>query len=103
MVWGWMKAYHRKSCTYSFADLDGDNGLSKTLNERIPLSFVRKTARHCLRYMHYYRIGLDGPELEFAVRKYKHHRSISVDQRALIRQEFEDYCEKKNKKAKMLS
>jgi hypothetical protein len=96
MIWGWVKSYHRRHCTYSFADLDGENGLTRTLDERIPISFVRKTARHCLRYMHFYRIGLEGQELEFAVKKYKSHRDISSDQRDMIREAFDEYC-KKNK------
>jgi transposase len=95
MIWGWVKSYHRRNCTYSFADLDGEEGLTKTLNERIPLSFVRKAARHSLRYMHYYRLGLEGHELEFAVKKYKSHRDISSAQRAMIKSAFEEHCRKR--------
>ncbi len=95
MVWGYIKAYHRRNCTYSFKDLDGDNGLVKTLNERIPISFVRRAANHCLRYMSFYRAGLHGPELEFAVRKYRSHRAINPTQKALIKVQFEEYKQKK--------
>jgi hypothetical protein len=94
MIWGWVKSCHRRNCTYSFADLDGNDGLTKTLNERIPLAFVRRVARHSLRYMHFYRVGLEGPELEFAVKKYKGHRSISAAQKEEIKVAFEEYCTK---------
>jgi hypothetical protein len=97
MVWGYIKAYHRRHCTYSFNDLDGANGLVRTLNERIPLTFVRRAANHCLRYMSFYRAGLHGPELEFAVRKYRSHRAISSEQKSMIKSEFETYMNKKRK------
>ena len=95
MVWGYIKAYHRRNCTYSFKDLDGADGLVKTLNERIPISFVRRASNHCLRYMSFYRAGLHGPELEFAVRKYRSHRAINPQQKAMIRVSFEEYKQKK--------
>ena len=95
MVWGYIKAYHRRHCTYSFKDLDGADGLVKTLNERIPISFVRRASNHCLRYMSFYRAGLHGPELEFAVRKYRSHRAINPEQKAMIKLSFEEYKLKK--------
>ena len=60
MVWGWINSYHRRNCTYSFKDLDGVEGLRKTLHERIPLSFVKRAAQHGLQYMHFYRVGIEG-------------------------------------------
>lgn len=95
MVWGYIKAYHRRNCSYSYKDLNGSDGLVKTLNERIPIEFVRRAANHCLRYMSFYRAGLHGPELEFAVRKYRSHRAINPTQKALIKKAFEEYKQKK--------
>jgi hypothetical protein len=57
----------------------------------------RRAANHCLRYMSFYRAGLHGPELEFAVRKYRSHRAISSEQKSMIKSEFETYMNKKRK------
>jgi hypothetical protein len=98
MVWGWMKSYHRQNCTYNYKDLNGDSGVTKTLDERIPLTFMRKAFNHCMRFVHYYRMGLIGQELAFAVKKYKSHREISPEQRGLIKSEFEKYWKTKLEK-----
>lgn len=96
MIWGWAKTYHRKTCSYNFNDLDGEEGLRATLDRRIPLAFIRRAAQHCLRYMHYYRMGLVGTELEFAVKKFKAHRTISPSQREMIRLAFKKHSERKS-------
>ena len=90
MLWGWMKAWHRRHCTYKFADLDGPDGVRKTLNERLPLYFVRRAARHTFRYIHGYAEGLMGPLLDFAVRKFKGHRTITPQMTAAIKNEFDN-------------
>ncbi len=77
MIWGWIKNYHRKTCTYDFADLENETtGLMHTITSMLPISFVRRAFNHCQRWMAYYRKGLTGPILEFAVRNYKSHRTI---------------------------
>ena len=90
MLWGWMKAWHRRHCTYKFADLDGPDGVRKTLNERLPLDFVRRAARHTFRYIHGYAEGLMGALLDFAVRKFKGHRTITPEMTAAIKTQFEN-------------
>ena len=45
------------------------------LNE-IPIAFIRKATRHCYRFMSGYRQGLDGPLLDFTMKKYSGHRRI---------------------------
>jgi hypothetical protein len=91
MICGWVKSYHRRTCTYSYADLNGAAGLRHTLMQRIPLAFVRRAARHCLRYMNHYRAGLEGPLLEFAVKTYKTHRAVTAEQAGDIKAAFEAY------------
>jgi hypothetical protein len=96
MVWGWTKSYHRSSCTYNFKDLQRE--LPLTYTTRLPLEFVQKAFMYCLRFMSGYRVGLVGPELDYAVKKYRGHRCIPVGQLQLIRDAFEKKREKKRKR-----
>ena len=95
MVWGWTKSYHRRNCTYNFKDLQRE--LPITYTQRLPLDFVQKAFMYCLRFMSGYREGLVGPELDYAVKKYRGHRCIPVGQKELIKQAFGAKCEKKFK------
>ena len=70
MVWGYLKAKLRQVCTFNFLDLR--ERLPQAL-QSIPIKFVKRAARHCLRFMSGYRLGLQGPELDYAMRKYKSH------------------------------
>ena len=72
MVWGWLKSYHRRSCLYNYLILKRE--LPNTIDNLLPITFVRKAFRHCLRFMSAYRLNLEGPLLEFSVKKYKSHR-----------------------------
>ena len=76
MVWGWSKSYHRNICSYNYKDLKC--GLPLTLDEKIPIAFVRRVFNHSLRFMAGYRVGLTGAVLEYAVKKYKSHRRLSA-------------------------
>ena len=71
MVWGWIKAHHRNNCTYNYLALK--KGLPITLDELMPIAFVRRAFNHCLRY----RVGLTGAVLEYANKEYKSHRRLS--------------------------
>lgn len=42
----------------------------------MPVAFHRRAVQHSFRYMDAYRKGLTGPLLEYAVRKYRSHRTI---------------------------
>lgn len=86
IVWGYIKSYHRKTCTYNFNDLE--QNLPVTLSQKIPLIFIKKAYRHCFRFMSGYRNGLTGGLLDYAVKKYKSHRSIPGDRIQHLTNEF---------------
>ena len=44
MIWGWLKSYHRRSCTYNFKHLE--ETLPVSLEETMPAAFVRRAFRH---------------------------------------------------------
>ncbi len=100
IIWGWMKRVHRENCTYNLADLENEeSGLAHTMNDLLPISFVRRTMNHCLRWMAFYRKGLTGPLLEYAVKKFKQHRQISA---GLIQEIRESYDHKMSKSKSMI-
>ena len=101
LVWGWIKSYHRRTCTYKYADLKRE--LPITLLERLPLAFVRRAARKCERYMNVYRRHLDGPLLEFAVKKYSSHRCIPQSvENFEIEKEYTDQLSNRTKRKRSL-
>ena len=50
--------------------------LKSLLDGDIPLELFQKTARCCQRMMDCYRMGLKGPLLDYASKKYRGHRAI---------------------------
>ena len=62
MIWGWLKSYHRRSCTYNFKHLE--ETLPVSIDKTMPIAFIRRASRHCMRLMTGYREGLIGPLLE---------------------------------------
>ena len=62
MVWGWTKSHHWTHCKYTYKNLKTE--LPKTLDEKIPIAYVRRAFDHCLRLMNGYRVGLTGAALE---------------------------------------
>jgi hypothetical protein len=95
MLWGYVKVKLRRMCTFSFSDLK--QRLPEFLDS-IPLPFVKRASRQCLRYMNGYQLGLIGPELDYAVRKYKGHRMIPPQNlQVIIRDEFKAQQEEKMK------
>ena len=84
-IWGWLKSFHRRNCTYNYAHLKEALPLSV---QNIPLAFVRRAARSCFRFMTGYRIGLKGPVLDYAMRKYSSHRRIVEGARDAIEAEY---------------
>ena len=81
LYWGQAKRYSRPNCDYSFA------GLQRVVPEAllsVPLSLIQKYARKCFRYMDAYRpkgeegAGLSMQQVQYAMKKYKSHRCISV-------------------------
>ena len=94
MLWGYIKTQLRRLCTFSFKDLQ--TRLPEYL-DNIPLPFVKRASRHCLRYMDGYRAGLVGPELDYAVKKYKGHHMIPRENLAIVQDEFKKKQEDKLK------
>ena len=86
MVWGFVKALHRRRCTYNYAHLK--EGLPNTL-ESIPLRSIRKFHWKTLRYISAYRLDFTGPLLEYAVKKFTSHRAVPSGQKDAISREFE--------------
>lgn len=85
-VWGWMKSFHRRHCTYNYQKLKG--GLPDTILKKLPLSSVRKFSRSCFRFMSGYRLGLVGPLLDYTMRRYSGHRRIPDGIAAQIEEDF---------------
>ena len=56
----------------------------------MPVAFVRRAFRHCMRFTTGYREGLTGPLLMFAVQKYRSHRAIPAYIINEISKEFDD-------------
>jgi hypothetical protein len=99
MIWGWLKSYHRRSCSYSYRDLK--EGLPKTMEEIIPITFIRRALRHCLRFMSGYRIGLEGPLLDYTTKLYSSHRKIPNSVTSEIaKKNFADHNAVKSEKLK---
>ena len=98
MVWGWLKSHHRRSCTYTFKYLEENLPLS--LENTLPLSFVRRTSQHCFRFMQGYRHGLSGSILEYAVKRYTSHRAIPVHVFITIENDYEEIKKEKTIKSK---
>jgi hypothetical protein len=97
MSWGWLKAHHRNNCTYTYKDLRAS--LPNTVEELLPLAFVRRAARHCERFMDGYRRGLTGPLLAYAVKKYRSHRAIpGTATKADLERELAESTSKKRKR-----
>ena len=65
------------------------------LETQIPIELVRRLERHALRFMSGYREKLDGPLLDFAMKKYSSHRRIPIGTYELLKSEFNLKEEKK--------
>ena len=107
LVWAWIKAYHRSTCTYKFDDLKAPDGLRKTLEERLPLAFVRRAWHKCERFMHGYMQmtannepnPITGALLDFIVKKYTSHRRLPASMsRVECQREMVEKEEKKRKR-----
>ena len=100
MVWCFTKCHIRRDCTFSFHDLKVKLPMLQT---RIHVYFSpNKVYQHCIRRVSYYRIGLTGSVQDFEVKRFSRHRSISPDDLANIRMEYEESFQKLNKKIILL-
>ena len=74
-IWGWLKSYHRRTCTYNRVELERE--LPNTLDNLIPIDFVRRASRNnCYGLMSGYRHGLTGALLDYSVKRFRGHRRI---------------------------
>ena len=96
MIWGWAKGYHRRTCTCNYKDLK--ERLPKTFDDLLPLPFVGKVFQHCLRFMSGYRQNLEGPLVDYAMRKYTSHRTVPLGISEELAVEYDKYLKIKAEK-----
>ena len=97
MIWGWAKSYHRRTRTYNYKDLKSE--LPTTLLETLPVACFRRLIRYCLRFMSGYREGLEGPLLDYTMKKYRSHRCVPTGLKTLLEADFREYKAKKSTKS----
>jgi len=85
MVWCYIKQIWKRKSDNKFQTLEAE--IPKIIQE-VPVSFIRKTERHCLKRMEGYRQGVSGPFLDFIMRRQKSHRTIDKDGIQLARTEY---------------
>ena len=94
MVWGWIKAHHRNYCKYNYPALK--KGLPITLDELMPMAFVRRAFNHC------FDLWLASTQASLVpflsmLKKYKSHRRLSPNLKLdTIVDEFTEHREKKS-------
>ena len=87
MIWAYAKIYLRRRCVFKFA---GFEELLPNVLMSIPISYFKRVARHCFRFMDGYRKGLTGSLLKYAVKKYRGHRMIpAAESVALITEQYQ--------------
>ena len=95
MIWAYIKAKLRRLCNYNFAEFE--EVLPQVL-ENLPLEFVRKVKNHCFSAMSAYRLGMEGPLLDYAIKKYKSHRRISEMLYDRIKEDYAKWAAAKEKR-----
>lgn len=76
MYWGWVKRYFRERANGNFKT--AQKLFSEAL-DACPLTIIRRFFRRAYRYMSVYRQGATGLLAEFAVKQYKSHRGITLN------------------------
>jgi hypothetical protein len=66
----------------------------------MPLSFVRKASRFCLRFMSGYREKLEGPLLDYAMKVYRGHRVVPIGVTEQLKSNYTKYLATKKEKLK---
>ena len=69
---------------------------------RYCLRFISRCrfSRYCLRFMSGYKEGLQGPLLDFTMKKYKSHRSIPSGVKTLLEADYKKYLDIKKESKK---
>ena len=68
------------------------------MSDTMPLSFVRKASRFCLRFMSGYRGKLEGPLLDYAMKVYRGHRVVPIGVTDQLKSNYEKYLVLKKEK-----
>ena len=79
------------------ADLQGFIEQAIELLKTTKLAFVRRISRHSWKFMELYERGLEGPLAEYALKKYKGHRSIPAFVNEELAKEMQAKLSKKRK------
>ena len=97
-IWSYIKQLLRKHCTYNYSDLKAK--LPEIIQDlsTAKIAYVRKMASHSYKFMELYRRGLDGPLLDFAIKKYKGKRTVPPFVIAELEKTKLEYEESKKKK-----
>ncbi len=61
----------------------------------VSLRLVRRVFNHTLRFMDGYRLALDGPLLDFAMKKLVGKRRVPIDMIPTIREDFDKHMRRK--------
>jgi len=72
-VWAETKGIVRKECLFNFPKMKTQ--VSETVKS-IPIHHVRRYYRRAFRYLDAYYQGLNGPMVEWAVKRYRGHRKV---------------------------
>lgn len=73
LVWGFIKGYFRRNCSFSYKDL---SERIEPFIKQIPQNYVASYYKHCEKFMEGYKQGLTGYLLDFAMKKYASHRTF---------------------------
>lgn len=93
-----MKAFLRKRCENNYQRMKAL--VPTVLDEHVSLRLVRRVCVHCLRFMDGYRRELDGPLLDFAMKKLAGKRRVPLEILPAIREDFNRYQQTKLMKKK---
>ena len=97
MVWAHLKAHLRRHCTYSFKDLESK--LPVAIADEITPCLAKKLQRYAFRFMSGYREGLEGPLLDYTMKRYKGHRCIPKGVQEQMKADYETHLGKKTKRS----
>ena len=97
MVWAHLKAHLRRHCTYSFKDLE--TKLPVAIADEITPCLAKKLQRYAFRFMSGYREGLEGPLLDYTMKRYKGHRCIPKGVMEQMKADYETHLSKKTKRS----
>lgn len=93
LIWAFMKSYLRKRCENNYARMKAL--VPEVLNNHVSLRLVRRVVNHTLRFMDGYRLALDGPLLDFAMKNLVGKRRVPIDTIPTIREDFDKHMQRK--------